>query len=154
MELLLDATTPSHIEDIRNLFEEYAASLDFNLCFQNFSAELAKLPGDYALPSGCLLLAVQGGTATGCVALRRLEGEIGEMKRLYVRPQFRGLGIGKALTEEVVRRAQKIGYKTIRLDTVNSMVGAQALYKKLGFTDTEPYYFNPLKDVRFMELNL
>ncbi|MEI2741924.1 MAG: GNAT family N-acetyltransferase [Candidatus Competibacter sp.] len=154
MELLLDATTPSHIEDIRNLFEEYAASLDFNLCFQNFSAELAKLPGDYAPPSGCLLLAVQGGTATGCVALRRLEGEIGEMKRLYVRPQFRGLGIGKALTEEVVRRAQKIGYKTIRLDTVNSMVGAQALYKKLGFTDTEPYYFNPLKDVRFMELNL
>lgn len=151
---LADGSQPKRLDAVRQLFKEYAASLNFALCFQNFAAELANLPGDYAPPSGCLLLALRDENAAGCVALRRLEDGICEMKRLYVRPAYRGAGVGKALAEEIVRRAQKLGYKLMRLDTVDSMHEAQALYRSLGFTDTAPYCFNPLEGVRFMELKL
>lgn len=151
---LLRVSTPWHIETIRSLFQEYATSLDFDLCFQNFAAELADLPGDYAPPSGCLLLAERDGQAVGCIALRPLPGGPCEMKRLYVRPGFRGLGIGRFLVEAVLAAARRMGYREMFLDTVVTMRAAQALYESLGFVDMESYYHNPLAGTRFMGLTL
>ncbi|HWR01439.1 MAG TPA: GNAT family N-acetyltransferase [Chlorobaculum sp.] len=150
----LNVSTEEQLKIVRELFEEYASSLDYEICFQNFAAELAELPGCYAPPSGRLSLAFHNGLAAGCVALRRVEYGVCEMKRLYVRPEFRGLGIGKALADLTVRQAREIGYKSIRLDTVGSMQTAQFIYESMGFTDTEPYSFKTPEGVRHMELTL
>lgn len=149
------AGSPSQIACIRELFLEYARSLSFNLCFQSFDQELAGLPGDYAPPDGRLLLASQRGESVGCVALHKIEGNICEMKRLYVCPQFRGKGLGKILAERVIAEAREIGYKQLRLDTVESdMPTAIAMYRKLGFREIAPYRVNPIEGALYMELEL
>lgn len=147
--MIRQAESAVDFDTARDLFLEYAASLDFSLCFQGFDEELRKLPGAYAPPAGRLLLA-EG----GCVALRPLEDGVCEMKRLYVQPAFRGTGLGRRLAEAIVSEARGIGYRRMRLDTVNSMVDAQKLYRRLGFREIEPYCFNPQPDVVYMELDL
>ncbi len=139
---------------MRALFEEYAASLPFDLGFQEFERELAGLPGAYAPPRGALLIAREQGAAVGCVALRPLGHDTCELKRLYVRPETRGSGAGRALTERALDEARRIGYRRIRLDTVPGMERAQALYLKLGFRDVPPYAPNPISGARFLELAL
>lgn len=149
------AESPEQITAIRELFLEYAKSLNFSLCFQNFEKELAELPGDYAPPGGRLLLATYDSAPAGCVALHRLGHEICEMKRLYVRPQFRGKGMGRALAERVVADAREIGYKRLRLDTVEPVMrDAVALYRELGFREIAPYRENPIKGALYMDLKL
>lgn len=151
---LVRAETRAHLAAVRILFEEYAASLGFDLCFQNFDEELADLPGDYAPPAGRLLLACDGEAAAGCVALRAFGPEICEMKRLYVKPAFRGRGIGRALAEAAVEAAREIGYRRMCLDTIASMTEARTLYSSLGFRETGAYRYNPLEGADFMELIL
>lgn len=136
------------------LLIEYADSLDFDLEFQGFDEELANLPGEYAPPKGYLLLAEYKGQLAGCVALRGLSEDICEMKRLYVRPEFRGLGIGRALAQFVIEQARTIGYTYMRLDTAPSMQAARALYLSLGFGQISPYRYNPIEGAIFMELEL
>lgn len=151
---IIQVENQDQFKQIRKLFTEYAESLGFDLCFQDFEAELANLPGDYAPPEGCLLLATYGGQLAGCVALRQLSEGVCEMKRLYVKPQFRGLKIGRALAETVIEEALTIGYTCMRLDTVPSMKAARALYLALGFRDIEPYRHNPIEGAVFMEFKL
>jgi ribosomal protein S18 acetylase RimI-like enzyme len=139
---------------VRALFLEYAASLDFNLCFQNFDGELAALPGDYAEPGGCLILACNEDEPAGCVALRPLAADICEMKRLYVRPQFRSSHLGRLLATTVINEARQKRYHRMRLDTVPSMLAAQTLYSSLGFKEIPPYRQNPIEGAIFMELEL
>jgi len=139
---------------VRALFVEYARSLHFDLCFQNFERELAGLPGEYAPPAGGIWLAWAKDTACGCVALHRLSDDVGEMKRLYVRSAFRGFGLGRRLVQQVIDAAIGLDYKCVRLDTLPSMNNARALYVSLGFREIEPYYHNPLPGVRFLELSL
>jgi ribosomal protein S18 acetylase RimI-like enzyme len=148
------AVTKEDIENVRDLFEEYAASLNLNLEFQSFDDELANLPGDYAFPEGFIIVALYGGDLAGCVALRKLEDKTCEMKRLYVRPRYRKLHIGRVLAETVIVKARKISYQKMRLDTVPLMKQAQNLYQSLGFYDIKPYYHNPVPNTRFMELIL
>jgi GNAT superfamily N-acetyltransferase len=148
------ATSPSDLALTRELFVEYAASLGFDLAFQEFEAEIASLPGDYRPPWGAILLARVGAADAGCVALRPLAADICEMKRLYVRSAHRGLGLGRTLAAAVVEHARRIGYLTMRLDTVPAMREAAALYESLGFRDIEPYRFNPIPGTRYMELGL
>lgn len=145
------ARTEGDLEDVRALFREYAASLDFDLCFQDFDAELEALPGAYAPPDGTLLLAEVGPHVAGTVAVRKLADNVSEMKRLYVRPAFRREGVGRALAEAIIDETRALGYEHMRLDTVASMHAARALYTSLGFSETEPYYANPLPDVVYME---
>jgi putative acetyltransferase len=145
----------SQIEQVRELFLEYARSLGFSLCFQNFDQELANLPGDYSPPHGRLLLAEFEGELAGCVALHKLENEICEMKRLYLRPQFRGKGLGRALATRIIAEARDLGYSRLRLDTVESaMQDAVAMYLKLGFRKIDPYCENPMPSALYMELVL
>jgi putative acetyltransferase len=143
------------LEQVRELFREYAAGLSFDLCFQDFEAELAGLPGKYAPPGGCLLLAVCDGQPGGCVALRRLEDGVAEMKRLYVRPTARGKGLGRRLTLAVLDEARRLGYRSLRLDTVPAVMGeATALYQALGFRPVPPYCHNPVPGAVFLGLDL
>ena len=151
---ILQAETADHLREARLLFEEYAASLGFDLGFQDFEAELAGLPGVYAPPRGRLLLAFHDGQPAGCVALREIEEGVCEMKRLYVRPDFQGLRIGRALVEGVIAEAREIGYSRMRLDTVPSMDRARGLYRALGFREIPPYRFNPIPGTAFLELRL
>jgi len=151
---ILHAETCKNLEIVKMLFEEYASSLDFDLDFQDFEEELANLTDNYAPPKGCLLLAEYKGQVAGCVALRELSDSICEMKRLYVRSQFRGLGIGRALAEAVIEEARRIGYTHMRLDTAPSMKTARTLYVSLGFKEISPYRYNPIEGAVFMELTL
>lgn len=151
---LRQALSPVEIATARVLFEEYQCSLGISLCFQNFDAELASLPGAYAPPDGRLLLAFAGAEPAGCIALRKIGEEICEMKRLWVKPDFRGTGLGRRLAEAVMIEARAIGYRAIRLDTLPSMKAAQALYASLGFKDVPPYNEHPLEGTRFMEAAL
>ncbi|TLY25653.1 MAG: GNAT family N-acetyltransferase [Nitrospirae bacterium] len=151
---VVEAHAGIDLENVRKLFEEYAASLGISLEFQDFDEELANLPGGYAPLEGRLLLAFWHGQVAGCVALRKLSAGLCEMKRLYVRPQFRRLRIGTALTESVIERARQIGYSRMRLDTLPSMDRARALYASLGFKEIDPYCYNPIDGTIFMELTL
>ena len=148
------AASPDDVEAVRRLFVEYQESLGVDLCFQGFDRELAELPGDYVPPAGCLLVARAEDGIVACVALRRLDLETCEMKRLYVRPTQRGLGLGRALAEAVIAEAREIGYRRMRLDTLPSMNEAQALYERLGFREIEPYTENPVPGARFLQLEL
>src|SRR5437899_1015661 len=155
--MLLQATSPSHIAQARELFQEYAASLGFDLCFQSFDKELAELPGDYAPPSGRLLLAFDNDALAGCIALHALESStsICEMKRLYVRPSFRGHRIGQQLITAIIAAAREIGYTHMRLDTVSgTMDKAITLYRSYGFKEIPSYRANPIEGVLYMELKL
>ena len=161
--LVIAEATSDQVEIVRELFLEYARSLGWSLCFQGFDREVAALPGAYAPPEGRLLVAQARGDAgredtAGCVALRRLgpraEGTC-EMKRLYVRPAFRGHGVGRALATTVVAAARAAGYRRMRLDTIPAeMTAAVALYRELGFRDIPPYYENPIPGAQCMELEL
>jgi putative acetyltransferase len=152
---LIQATLPEHIEEARSLFLEYGSSLSFSLCFQSFDEELKSLPGAYGPPSGRLLLARSSGHAAGCVALRKLEAGICEMKRLYVRPADRGSGLGRLLVERIIAEARIIGYERMRLDTIESaMKDAIALYRRMGFEEIAPYSAIPIEDALWMELRL
>lgn len=148
------AALPEDLPEVRRLFREYADSLAIDLCFQDFEAELAGLPGKYAPPRGRLLLAWDGDSAAGCVALRPIGGDAGEMKRLYVRPAWRGARVGRLLAERVCREAREAGYARICLDTLATMDAALALYRSLGFTPVAPYVFNPVPGAIFLGLDL
>jgi putative acetyltransferase len=152
---ILPAESDAQIAHVRELFLEYAQSLGFSLCFQSFDAELAGLPGDYAPPDGRLLLAQYEDQVAGCVALHKLEPGICEMKRLYLRPQFRGKRLGRALADQIIAEARQIGYERIRLDTVEPvMKDAVAMYRKIGFQEIAPYRLNPIEGALYMELQL
>jgi putative acetyltransferase len=138
----------------RQLFEEYAASLDISLCFQGFDEELSSLPGAYAPPRGRLLLACRGKERAGCVALRSLEPDTCEMKRLYVRPAYRSDGVGRLLAERIIHEAATAGYRRMRLDTLPTMQAALQLYRRLGFREIAPYTTSPVEGAVFLELQL
>ena len=148
------AQSKEDIEQIRSLFREYEAFLKVDLCFQNFEEELANLPGDYAPPWGILLLAKEGAEAVGCGALRKLDKEICEMKRLYVKPQFRGKGLGYQLAKKLIEDARQLGYNWMYLDTLQRLKAANTLYESLGFERTTAYYHNPLPGVVYWKLDL
>lgn len=150
-----NAESPAEISQVRELFLEYAKSLGFSLCFQGFDQELAGLPGDYAPPDGRLLLAEVEGQIAGCAALHKITDAVCEMKRLYLRPGFRGKGAGRALAEAILAEARSIGYERIRLDTVEPvMKDAVAMYRRFGFKEIAPYRENPMPGTLYMELIL
>ena len=152
---IIQAESEAHINQTRELFREYEAWLNLDLCFQNFEKELAELPGAYTPPTGRLLLAFENEELAGCVALRKMSDEVCEMKRLFLRPQFHGRGLGRELAERIIDEARTIGYQRMRLDTLSEQMGsAIKLYGALGFIEIEPYYNNPVKGVLFMELVL
>jgi len=151
---ITEVTQPSELETARSLFQEYAACLGDDVCLQGFGKELAGLPGQYARPHGRLLLASVDDQMAGCVALRRLEPEVCEMKRLYVRPEYRGLGVGRELTQTITTESRAAGYRRLRLDTLPSMMSALALYRRLGFREIPPYGDNRAEGAVYLELQL
>jgi len=152
---ITQATTQNDIQEARQLFKEYETGLGISLCFQNFEQELAGLPGDYAPPRGRLLLAREYDQVMGCIALRPLGPATCEMKRLFVRPEYRDRRLGRVLVEAIIEEARKIGYTHMRLDTIaDRMDRAVALYRSLGFVEIPPYRENPVDSATFMELDL
>jgi putative acetyltransferase len=158
---LLQLTAPRTAEDLaalRGIFREYADTLGVDLCFQQFDAELAGLPGDYAEPRGALLMAIVDGELAGCCALRPLDSadypNAAEMKRLYVRKAFRGFGLGRQLVEAILDAARQAGYATVLLDTLDDMEAARALYVELGFEEIPPYYHNPIPGAHYLKVDL
>ena len=154
MTKILSADTEELIAKARGLFLEYAASLGFDLGFQEFEKEMADFPDEYSSPRGCLLLAFYDDELAGCVALRDLSNGICEMKRLYVRPAFRGLKVGKALAEGIIEAGKDLGYTRMRLDTVPYMKEAISVYRSLGFKEIDSYRYNPIEGATYMELAL
>jgi len=154
MITIVEITRSDGLDIIRALFTEYAQSLGFDLGFQDFAGELANLPGDYAPPLGRLLLARVDGKPAGCIALHPLAPDICEMKRLYVRSEFRGKGVGRMLVGRLIAEAREIGYQKMRLDTVPRMEEAIGLYRHFGFREIEPYRFNPIPGALYFELEL
>jgi ribosomal protein S18 acetylase RimI-like enzyme len=153
--IIYEASTKNDIEEAKSLFIEYAKSLDFDLCFQGFDEELETLPGKYSLPEGIIYLAKLNDRIAGCIALRKLEDGICEMKRLYVRPDCRGHKLGKLLCDKLIDKAMVMGYKKMRLDTISHLMkDAIKLYKSYGFYEIPAYYDNPQEGVVYMELNL
>ena len=155
---VLTPATPGLLEAARQILREYAAQLGVDLCFQNFDAELADLPGEYAVPRGALLLATVDGEIAACGALRPLTDvdypNACEMKRLYVRPAFRRFGIGRLLAQALMDRGLQAGYSTLLLDTLDDMEAARGLYASLGFEEIAPYYFNPIPGAHYLKASL
>jgi ribosomal protein S18 acetylase RimI-like enzyme len=151
---IFPAQTDEDFEVAKKLLVEYVDSLGFDLGFQNFEQELADLPNYFASPEDCLLLATYENQTVGCVVIKRFDNGICEMKRLYVKPQFQGVGIGRALAEAVIKQARKVGYNSMRLDMVLPREAARNLYFSLGFEDIESYRYNPMEKAVFMELKL
>jgi ribosomal protein S18 acetylase RimI-like enzyme len=155
---LVIPTSADDLAATSGVFREYAISLGFDLCFQDFEGEIANLPGDYATPRGTLLLALVDGAIAGCCALRPLDSSdyvnAAEMKRLYVRPAFRGLGLGRQLAEAILDAARMAGYDSVLLDTLNDMEIARAMYEELGFKEIPPYYHNPLAGAHYLKVDL
>ncbi len=154
MVTIISAKTVAHINTARRLFREYENFLGVDLCFQDFEKELTRLPGKYAPPQGALLLPLVDEKAAGCVAVRKFETNICEIKRLFIRPHYRGDKIGRMLAEKIIDEAIKLGYSTMLLDTLPHLKEAMALYRSLGFKKRDPYYHNPLPDVVYWELDL
>ena len=153
--MIYPATTESEIAEVRKLFVEYANSLGFSLCFQGFDKELESLPGQYTPPAGRLFLSAHNSRIAGCIALKPLDPTTCEMKRLYLRDEFRGLGLGRIMALKLIEEARKIGYRTMMLDTIeDKMKSAVSLYRSLGFIPCPPYYHNPIEGVLYMELKL
>jgi ribosomal protein S18 acetylase RimI-like enzyme len=155
---LHEAIDAADMPQVRSIFTEYASTLDVDLCFQSFDEELDSLPGDYAAPSGALLIAQVDGAWAGCVALRSITGvdyaNAAEMKRLYVRPAFRRLGLGRLLSEAILDQARTRGYSCVLLDTLDDMEAARALYEELGFVEIPPYYHNPIAGSHYLKVDL
>lgn len=151
---IFKARTAEHIRTAQCLFREYEAELGVDLCFQNFAEELAGLPGKYGPPEGSLLLAEVGGCPAGCVAMRRLDDSSCEMKRLFVRPAYRGQGLGRILAGNIIQHARVAGYGTMYLDTLSGLENARNLYRSLGFREAGAYYHNPLEGVVYLQLDL
>ncbi len=152
--MIVEAISIDHFEIARYLFREYEKELNVDLCFQGFAEELKDLPGKYGPPDGALLLAMEDQQALGCVALRRFSSTDAEMKRLYVQPLHRHLGLGRMLAQRIVERARELGYRRMVLDTLDTMHGAQALYRSLGFVDIDAYYDNPLPGALYFAKDL
>lgn len=155
---LRPAQFPDDLQTVRDLFLDYQAGLGIDLCFQGFEAELAELPGAYAPPTGALLLACVDGEPAGCCAMRPLYNtdhlNACEMKRLFVRPAFRGFGLGRLLVERVLSDGQLAGYTTMLLDTLSDMETARALYQEMGFVEVAPYYHNPIPGAHYLKVDL
>ncbi len=155
---LLNPSSAAEMEAVRDIFREYASTLDVDLAFQDFETELAQLPGDYAAPRGHLLLAVVEGAIAGCCALRPLDAadypNASEMKRLYVRKAFRGFGLGRELAEAMLDQARRAGYACVLLDTLDGMESARALYTDLGFEEIPPYYHNPIAGSHYLKADI
>ena len=151
-------TSPEELNTLRYIFREYADGLGVDLCFQGFEAELVELPGEYAQPRGALLMVLVEEELAGCCALRPLDAvdypNACEMKRLYIRPGFRGNGVGRQLAEAILDCARRVGYDCVLLDTLNEMESARALYQDLGFEDIPPYYHNPIEGAHYLKVNL
>lgn len=143
-----------NLANIKELFIEYAESLGVDLSFQGFEDELNNLPGKYAEPEGCIILASVEDAPAGCVALRKINNEICEMKRLYVKSQFRSLGLGKKLANSIIEKARELGYDYVRLDTLPTMKRAQEMYREMGFYEIEPYIYNPVEGTKYLEKKL
>jgi len=152
--LIRKAESKSEIDQVRMLFMEYREFLGEHLEFQDFDRELESLPGEYSRPEGELLIALDGERVVGCVAVRRIDQDICEMKRLFVRPEYRGEGIGRKLAEKIIDSARDLGYGLMRLDTLDRLTEAMGLYRSLGFREIGPYYKNPLSGVVYWELSL
>ena len=151
---IIKAESPDLIRQAKLLFREYAESLSFDLCFQDFDREMDLFPGQYTAPDGALFVAVTGDTAVGCIGVRHLENRICEMKRLYVRKKFRGLNAGQRLVEVAVKAGKQMNYRYMRLDTLPAMESANRLYERMGFQRIPPYRHNPIKGALFLELTL
>ncbi len=153
-DVVVRAASAEDVPAVKALFVEYAAWIGIDLGFQGFPQELARLPGKYGEPGGALFIAELDGRPCGCVALRRIDSAVCEMKRLFVRPSIRGKGVGRQLVDCIIQAARDRGYERMRLDTLPSMTAAQSLYGRLGFREIPPYVFNPVPGARFLEKDL